>query len=255
MKKVILISIDGMRPDGLKLCGNPYVSTLEEKCAYTYDASSLVPSITFPCHYGMMRSSSPEKLGVTGGVWSQPKQNVKGIFEKVLENGGKPAMVYGWRPLLDIAGPSYRYAIFIDLREGESIDTRLTDEALHLVEADKPDFVFLYLVDTDEKGGHACGWMTDEYLRRISIAIDNVKRVFEALGDEYSIVIMSDHGGHGRGHGTTMPEDMNIPLFFYGSEFKPGEITEKLSLLDIVPTIAKIMDIPPEDDWEGHSII
>ena len=27
--KVILISIDGMRPDGLRVCGNPYVSELE----------------------------------------------------------------------------------------------------------------------------------------------------------------------------------------------------------------------------------
>ena len=30
MKKVILISIDGMRPDGLKACGNPYLSKLEK---------------------------------------------------------------------------------------------------------------------------------------------------------------------------------------------------------------------------------
>ena len=29
-KKVILISIDGMRPDGLKQCGNPYVKELEK---------------------------------------------------------------------------------------------------------------------------------------------------------------------------------------------------------------------------------
>ena len=29
-KKVILISIDGMRPDGLKACGNDYVKELEK---------------------------------------------------------------------------------------------------------------------------------------------------------------------------------------------------------------------------------
>lgn len=29
MNKVILISIDGMRPDGLTGCGNPYVKELE----------------------------------------------------------------------------------------------------------------------------------------------------------------------------------------------------------------------------------
>ena len=30
--KVILMSIDGMRPDGLQKCGNPYVLELEKLC-------------------------------------------------------------------------------------------------------------------------------------------------------------------------------------------------------------------------------
>lgn len=37
-KKVILTSIDGMRPDGLKQCGNPYLKELEKRCSYTYKA-------------------------------------------------------------------------------------------------------------------------------------------------------------------------------------------------------------------------
>ena len=52
-KKVILISIDGMRPDGLKACGNPYVKKLEKLCYYTYNARSMEPSATFPCHFSM----------------------------------------------------------------------------------------------------------------------------------------------------------------------------------------------------------
>lgn len=39
--KVILISIDGMRPDGLKVCGNPYVKELEKLYYYTYNARSM----------------------------------------------------------------------------------------------------------------------------------------------------------------------------------------------------------------------
>ena len=33
MKKTILISIDGMRPDGVLQCGNPYVETLKKVLA------------------------------------------------------------------------------------------------------------------------------------------------------------------------------------------------------------------------------
>ena len=66
---------------------------------------------------------------------------------------------------------------------------------------------------------------------------------------------MADHGGHDRTHGTEMPEDMTIPLFFYGEDFTPGEIKDDVSLLEIAPTIAAIMGVEPDRDWEGRSII
>ena len=46
--KVILISIDGMRPDAVKECGNEYVEELMNKCSYTFDAQTVFPSDTFP---------------------------------------------------------------------------------------------------------------------------------------------------------------------------------------------------------------
>ena len=94
-----------------------------------------------------------------------------------------------------------------------------------------------------------------EYLKRISIAIDNVKRIIEAYGDEYHVVIMADHGGHDRTHGLDIPEDMTIPFFFIGESFEKGEIKEKLSLLDLAPTICAVMGIYPDSDWEGKSIV
>lgn len=165
-------------------------------------------------------------------------------------------MFYGWEPLRDIASPGcLRFSTYINAYMKESSDTVLTDEALRNIEENHPDFVFLYMVETDEKGGHDNGWMSEEYLRRISIAIDNAKRVVERFGEEYSVIIMAGHGGHDRSHGSDMPEDMTIPLFFYGKSFRAGEITGTLSLLDIAPTIAKMMGIDPEPEWEGRSVI
>ncbi len=148
-----------------------------------------------------------------------------------------------------------KFATYINAYMEESGDTALTDEAEELIVKHHPDFVFLYMVETDEKGGHDNGWMSEEYLRRISIAIDNVKRMIEKFGDEYSVIVMADHGGHGRNHGSDCPEDMIIPLFFYGPDFAPGEITTETSLLDIAPTIAAIMGIKGEPEWEGKSMI
>lgn len=115
-----------------------------------------------------------------------------------------------------------KYATFINAYMEESTDTCLTDEALERIEKSHPDFVFLYLVETDEKGGHDNGWMSEEYLRRVYIGIENAKRVYEVCGDEYTIIITADHGGHDRCHGTELAEDMTISLFFFGQAFTPA---------------------------------
>lgn len=254
--KVILISIDGMRPDGLQTCGNPYVKELEALCAYTYKASSMMPSVTFPCHFSMTHSVTPQRHGILSNTYVPQVRPVKGIFEKIDAVGGVSAMFYGWEPLRDIALPgTLTYATYINAYAKESSDTVLTDAAIKTIEEASPDFVFLYMVETDEKGGHDNGWMSTEYLRRISIAIDNVKRVIEKFGDRYSVILMADHGGHDRSHGSEMAEDMTIPLFFYGKDFVPGEIKQPLSLLNVAPTIAHLMGIEPEKDWEGASVI
>ena len=255
-KRVLLISIDGMRPDGLRSCGNPYVSELEKKCAYTYSGHSVNPSVTFPCHFSMTHSVTPQRHGILTNTYVPQVRPVKGIFEKVKDAGGVGAMFYGWEPLRDIAKPdALKFSTYINAYMLESSDTALTDACEMLLTEQKPDFAFLYMVETDEKGGHDNGWMSEEYLRRISIAIDNVKRMIEKFGDQYRVIIMADHGGHGRSHGTELPEDMTVPFFFYGPEFAAGEIADReVSLLDIAPTIASVLSIGVEPEWEGTAL-
>ncbi len=253
-KKVILISIDGMRPDGLQQCGNPYVKELERVASYTYEGRSVFPSVTFPAHYSMSHSVIPMRHGILTNTYVPEVRPVSGIFEKIREAGGLSAMFYGWENIRDIARPgSLRWATYIHAYAEEYTDALLTDEALLRIKKSHPDFVFLYMVETDDKGGHDNGWMSEEYLRRISLAIDNVRRVIEKCKDEYTVIIMADHGGHERTHGTEMPEDMTVPFFFIGEDFPRGEVIAEASLLDIAPTIADIMGIAPSPDWEGTS--
>ena len=159
-----------MRPDGLKSCGNPYVPELEKIAAYTYSASSMKPSVTLPCHYSMAHSVTPARHGIITNTYVPEVRPVKGLFEKIKEMGGKSAMFYGWEPIRDIARPgSLTYSKYQNFRAAESVDTILTQECYEIISEYKPDFVFLYLVDTDDKGGHDVGWMSEEYLKRISI--------------------------------------------------------------------------------------
>ena len=54
MNKVILISVDGMRPDGFLACKNPYIEQMMKTAYYTLDGRTVMPSVTLPCHMSLI---------------------------------------------------------------------------------------------------------------------------------------------------------------------------------------------------------
>ena len=254
--KVILISIDGMRPDGFLSCGHPFIHEMMARGAYTLSAASMYPSVTLPCHMSIFHSVPPQRHGTTTNLYTPPVHPIKGLFEQLHDAGSRCAMFYGWEPLRDVARPgSLRHAEYVWSYARESVDQELTQRALAHIREEQPDFVFLYLVDTDEKGGHDNGWMSGEYLSRIHTAIGCVQSVMAQCADDYTVIVTADHGGHDRMHGTDIPGDMTIPMFFIGKDFTPGEQLANVSLLDIAPTVAKIMNVYPANGWEGRSLV
>ena len=255
-QKVILICVDGMRPDGFLQCGNPTVKTLMERGSYTLDAKTVMPSCTLPCHMSMFHGVSPARHGITTNTYTPPVRPIDGLFEQAYHANLSTAFFYGWEPLRDIGRPlSLTTAAFRCARRADDTDTWLTDRCLEVIKSDHPDFIFLYLVETDEKGGHDFGWMTPEYLQRISVAMDNIQRVLDTVGDEYTVIITADHGGHDRTHGTEMPEDMTIPMVFIGPDFEPGKELHNISILDLAPTIGEVLKLYPAREWEGTSVL
>ncbi len=256
MKKVILISVDGMRPDGFLNCKNSFCKEMMRIGSYTLNARTVFPSVTLPCHLSMFHSVPPQRHGITTNVYIPFARPINGLFEQIKNSGGINAMYYGWEPLRDISRPaSLKFSGYINAYMEDATDGLLTDMALERIEKSHPDFVFLYMVETDEKGGHDNGWMSDAYLGYINAAVENIKRVYEAAGDEYTIIVTADHGGHDRSHGTDLDEDMTIPMFFIGSEFGAGKELSGVSILDLAPTIADIMSVPVAPEWEGSSVL
>ena len=253
--KVILISIDGMRPDGFTLCGNSFVDDMMRISSYTLEGKSVFPSVTLPCHMSMFHSVPPQRHGITTNYYTPFARPINGLFEQIKLFGGRSAMFYGWEPLRDISRPkSLEYSAYISAYSEDATDSLLTDQAINCINRDKPDFVFLYMVETDEKGGHDNGWMSPAYLGYINAAIENVKRVYTAFADEYTIIVTADHGGHDRSHGSDCKEDMTIPMFFIGERFEPGRRLEDVGILDIAPTVADIMSVACAKEWEGKSV-
>lgn len=254
--KVILISIDGMRPDAVISCGNPFVEELFKISSYSMTSRTVFPSVTLPCHMSLFHSVEPTRHGTTTNVYTPQVRPINGLVEQIKILNKTSFAYMGWEQMRDISRPgSFQRSFYININTISNCDDILTQKAIEDAKSAHPDFIYLYLGDTDEIGGHKYGWMSKEYLGFVSTALSNVKKVVDELGDEYTIIVTADHGGHDRCHGTELPEDMTIPMFFIGEEFNKGEELTGVSILDLAPTIATIMQVPFAPEWEGKVLI
>jgi predicted AlkP superfamily phosphohydrolase/phosphomutase len=50
-------------------------------------------------------------------------------------------------------------------------------------------------------------------------------------------------------------EDMIIPFMAMGPDFKPGEIKEEVNIMDITPTITRLIGADASSEWEGKCLV
>lgn len=256
-QKVLLILVDGMRPDAIDACPHPFLRELRKESAYSMKASTVMPSVTLPCHASLFLSVGPERHGITTNVWMPQVRPIVSLGDAVHQAGKRAAMYYNWEELRDLNRPgSLIHSEYHNMERtgGLASDRLLTEHTLACIREDDPDFIFLYLGYTDE-AGHSKGWMTAHYLEAVAGASACIETLYRALPEGWSMIVTADHGGHDRGHGLDIPEDMTIPVYFAGAPFEKGKELPGVSIKDIAPTIAKIMDFAPPREWEGASVV
>lgn len=253
--KTVLILVDGMRPDSLHNITN--ARRIISDSAYTMKAETVYPSVTLPCHISLFHSVTPQRHGTTTNTYMPQVRPINGLCEVLRQANKRCAIFYNWEEIRDVSRPNslvhscfYAGRILGYKKAGEM----LTDELIKFLKENETDFAFLYFGYPD-MAGHNHGWMTDEYIEAIQSSWNNIERIMSALGDEYTYIITSDHGGHDRTHGSDMPEDMIIPVIINGRDFKKGEITDKVNIMDIAPTVAKLSAVLPDAEWEGTPLI
>nr|MBQ4318241.1 alkaline phosphatase family protein [Clostridia bacterium] len=253
--KTLLILVDGMRSDSFT--DIPSAQRILSKSAYTLNARTVIPSITLPCHMSLFHSTDPSRHGITSNVYIPMANPINGLFEVLSRSGKKCSAFYGWEELRDISRPgSLLFTYYCAGRHigREAMNNNITDAAIDYLKNYENDFAFLYLGYTDW-AGHNFGWMSDGYLTAIKNSWNNIERIIDTLSDDYSIIITADHGGHDRSHGTEMPEDMTIPIIMLGNGVPDDISLEGASIKDIAPTIVSLLEVEPDPEWEGHSLI
>ncbi|MCD6286219.1 MAG: alkaline phosphatase family protein [Anaerolineae bacterium] len=255
---VILFLVDGMRPDAITSSNTPTMARILATGAYTLHAKTVMPSVTLPCHTSLFFSVPPERHGIVTNTWTPMARPIPGLFDVLHQHGLRSASFYNWEPLRDLSSPgSLAFSLMAsNLHEPEGRgDLELADCAIRWLTAHPWDFAFIYLGQTDEVA-HRAGWMSDRYFESLHYADRAMSQVMEALPDDVTYFITSDHGGHDRNHGTELESDMTIPLLIQGAKVRPGELSGvTASITDIAPTIAARLGVPKPPDWDGRNLL
>lgn len=251
-RRVLILSLDGLRPDAIPLAPMPTLMKLMESSAYSLTAQTIRLSATLPAHASMLTGTCLNKHGVDWNDYLPERGFALGtdIFDLAHAAGMQTAMFVGKEKLRQITEPTSTDVYqFINDR-----DLIVTENLLNNFPADFR-LLFIHFATTDDMG-HVYGWLSGEQLSvifRADQAIEKILAELDARGirDETLIIVTADHGGLGNSHTSGFPEDMTIPWIASGAGLQPKQLTSKVNTVDTAATAAYALGLSIPQEWDG----
>jgi hypothetical protein len=258
IQHVIIISIDGLRPDALFAADAPTLDSLIARGAYCPNAQTVKISETLPSHASMLSGMIPEKHGILWGVpyMGWPGMNGSTLLSVAHAAGLSTAMVFGKEKLNYLVLPNS-----VDELYGADVhDPEVKDWAIKLIQAGLPNILFIHFPDVD-RVGHAYGWMSPNQLQAITFVdglIGEIVATLEDNGDLNStlLIVTADHGGHGLRHGDDSAIDRTIPWLAVGPGVPQGiTLTTTINTYDTAATALYALKLPIPKEWDGQPVM
>lgn len=232
VERVVIISIDGLRPDRLLLANMPAVRGMIAQGAYSFWARTTAVAITLPSHTSMLTGVTPRKHGIEWNKdlpLSQPiYPAVPTIFEMARRAGYSTAMVTGKAKFDTLNKPGTIQHVYTPDKD-DADNERAVAAAEKIIAEHKPEVLFVHFPEVD-KTGHKYGWDSAEQMAAIERADGQVQRVLAALreagvAERTAIILSADHGGAGKGHGPDDARSRHIPWIITGPHVKHRDLT------------------------------
>jgi predicted AlkP superfamily pyrophosphatase or phosphodiesterase len=262
-RNVILVSIDGLRPDAIDTFGASTLQRLMREGSYSLSALTILPSSTLPSHTSMLSGEPPEQHNVTWNNVMTAEQDVvefSTVFSVARAHGYRTAAFFSKAKFSPLQRPgSLDYSQAPGGWWGKWASARTVNDVRTHLETAKPNLLFVHLSDPDS-AGHSSGWMSAAYGRAVQ-ATDNALGQLLVTADRtygagnYSVLVTADHGGHGRGHGTKDPLDVAIPWIAWGQGVQAGLITDRtINTFDTAPTVLWLLGVEKPAAWDGVAV-
>ena len=217
---VLIVSIDGLRPDCALRADMPHLRALMIRGSFSFWANTTDVAITLPSHMSMLTGVPPEKHRVTWNTDEphpqQPWPAVPTLFEIAKQAGHTTAVVAGKSKFNIFQKPGVLNWDSVK----EQSDDEVASAAADIIRQHQPEVMFVHFPDCD-RSGHKDGWGTPQQIATIGKADVALGRVLDAIHDvgltDSTLVILSaDHGGAGLSHGAGDPRSRHIPWIAAG---------------------------------------
>ena len=266
--RVLLIGIDGVRPDVLAEVPTPNIDALAAAGWYTDHARTTTPSVSGPSWSSMLTGVWPGKHGVTDNSFTGRDYARYPSFLTRAEQVRPELATFAaldWLPLAELEDGGPLLPAAIDMRElldgydlgwAEADGQVVTRAVRHLGEAD-PEALFVYLGNPDETS-HRHGSIGAEYRDAIALADRHVGMLADALRarpgyavEDWLVLISTDHGRRADGgHGGDSSEEMTIFILASGPATAEWPPPGPAFIVDVAATALDHLGIRIDPAWE-----
>ena len=259
---VIIISVDGLRPDAIAKYEAKTIQRLMREGRYSLTAQTISISKTLPSHTSMLTGVDADVHGIT---WNSDKTGEFGtvkvptVFGVAHEAGFSTAAFFSKTKFHHIDVPSTIDHMRAPTGGVIPWNARKTIDLMrdHLDEQ-APNLMMVHLADADF-AGHNFGWMGWMYgmaVREVDLAVANVIDAADARFGRgaYTVILTADHGGHRKSHGTTDPVDTTIPWIVWGAGVQPGDTLSGIRTMDTAATALWMLGLQPPSSFVGKPI-
>jgi predicted AlkP superfamily pyrophosphatase or phosphodiesterase len=256
-KKVLLLGIDGCRPDALIAANAPNLDALIADGVFLDRTQTGSDTISGPGWSSMLTGVWANKHGVHDNTFKGKNfKEYPHFFARLKEARPEAfcASIVHWQPI----------ALFIvsqaNVSKMPGDDTKVTDQAVALLSEGNPDVLFLHFDDVDH-AGHAKGFhpTVPDYIAAIERVDGCIGRVLAALrarptyaAEDWLILVSTDHGGRGTSHsdGADVPEIRTMFIIVSGAAASREAPAESTFVVDVAATALAHLGVTLKPEWQ-----
>ena len=230
--KLLIISIDGCRPDALLKADAPNLRALADSGLYTWWALSRPPTKSGPCWSTIFTGVWNDKHGVTDNTFTNSRFEQYPLLFTRLKNAD-PSFYSGWFVYWPNLGTDMPHSA--DVVAGDWSDVNTLEQAINFMSTEQADGLFVHFGAADA-AGHKSGFDPEnsEYINAIHVADGRIGQVISTMksrpnysNEHWMVIALTDHGGYIKHHGGTMIEEMRTFFIITGDDVPRKEIPHR----------------------------